>query len=84
MWLRPMHILRGLCFAPGRSARPRTWFMMASVDRITYLAKRYTLVEGDLYRRGTNGILMRCITREEGCELLVEVVSAGTMHLPAR
>jgi hypothetical protein len=37
------------------------------------LAKRYTLVEGDLYRRGTNGVLMRCITREEGCELLAEV-----------
>jgi hypothetical protein len=44
-----------------------------SADRIARLAKRYTLVEGDLYRRGANGILMRCITREEGCELLVEV-----------
>jgi hypothetical protein len=30
----------------------------ASTDQITRLAKRYTLVEGDLYRRGTNGILM--------------------------
>jgi hypothetical protein len=30
------------------------------------------LVEGDLYRRGANGILMRCITREEGCDLLAE------------
>jgi hypothetical protein len=37
------------------------------------LAKRYTLVEGDLYRRGANGVLMRCITREDGCELLIEV-----------
>jgi hypothetical protein len=46
---------------------------MASTDRIARLAKRYTLVEGDLYRRGTNGVLMRCITREEGYELLVEV-----------
>jgi hypothetical protein len=26
------------------------------------LAKRYTVVEGDLYRRGANGILMRCLT----------------------
>jgi hypothetical protein len=34
----------------------------ASADRITHLAKRCTLVEGDLYRRGANGILMRCIT----------------------
>jgi hypothetical protein len=31
------------------------------------------LVEGDLYRHGANGVLMRCITQEEGCELLVEV-----------
>jgi hypothetical protein len=46
---------------------------MASADRIARLAKRYTLVEGDLYRRGAIGILMRCITREEGCDLLAEV-----------
>jgi hypothetical protein len=42
-------------------------------DRIARLAKRYTLVEGDLYRCGANGILMRCIRQEEGCELLREV-----------
>jgi transposase InsO family protein len=46
---------------------------MASADRITRLAKRYTLVEGDFYRLGANGVLMRCITRDEGCELLAEV-----------
>jgi hypothetical protein len=46
---------------------------MASVDRIAHLAKRYTLVEVDLYQCGTDAILMRCITREEGCDLLVEV-----------
>jgi hypothetical protein len=34
-----------------------------SAERIVRLAKRYTVVEGDLYRRGANGILMRCITR---------------------
>jgi hypothetical protein len=37
------------------------------------LAKRYALVEGDLYRRGANDILMRCITQEEGRELLMEI-----------
>jgi hypothetical protein len=46
---------------------------MASADRIAHLAKRYTLVEGVLYRRSTNGVLMRFITRKEGCDLLVEV-----------
>jgi ribonuclease HI len=33
-----------------------------SAERIVRLAKRYAVVEGDLYRRGTNDILMRCIT----------------------
>jgi hypothetical protein len=45
----------------------------ASADRIARLAKRYTLVEGDLYRRGANVIPMHCITWEEGCELFIEV-----------
>jgi transposase InsO family protein len=31
------------------------------------------LVDGDLYRRGANGVLMWCITKEDGCELLVEI-----------
>jgi hypothetical protein len=35
---------------------------MASTDQIAHLAKRYTLVEGDLYRCGANGVLMWCIT----------------------
>jgi hypothetical protein len=46
---------------------------MASTDRIARLANRYMLVEGDLYRHGTTGVLMLCITQEEGCELLVEI-----------
>jgi hypothetical protein len=46
---------------------------IASADRIARLAKRYILVEVDLYRRGANGVLMRCITQEEGCDLLIEV-----------
>jgi hypothetical protein len=45
----------------------------ASADRIASLAKRYMLVMGDLYRRGANGILMRWISQEEGCELLAKV-----------
>jgi hypothetical protein len=44
-----------------------------SAERIVWLAKRYTVVEGDLYHRGANGILMRCITQEEGHELLTEI-----------
>jgi ribonuclease HI len=44
-----------------------------SAERIVWLAKRYTMVEGDLYRRGANGVLMQCITQEEGRELLAEI-----------
>jgi ribonuclease HI len=44
-----------------------------SAERIVRLAKRYTMVEGGLYRRGANDILMRCITQEEGRELLTEI-----------
>jgi hypothetical protein len=72
---------------PEAQASPDTWITeiqtylkdnilpddMTSVDRIARLAKRYTLVEGNLYRHGANGVQMRCITQEEGCELLVGV-----------
>jgi hypothetical protein len=72
---------------PEAQAGPNTWITkiwtylkdnilpddMTSADRIAHLDKRYTLVEGDLYRRGANGVLMRCITREECCALLTEV-----------
>jgi hypothetical protein len=44
-----------------------------SAECIVRLAKRYTMVEGGLYRRGANDILMRCITQEEGRELLMEI-----------
>jgi ribonuclease HI len=45
----------------------------ASAERIVRMAKRYAVIEGDLYRRGANGILMRCITQEEGHDLLAEI-----------
>jgi hypothetical protein len=44
-----------------------------SIERIVHVVKRYTLVEGDLYRCGANGVLMRCITLEDSCELLIEI-----------
>jgi hypothetical protein len=61
---------------PEAQAGPDTWITeiraylkdnilpddMTSADRIARLAKRYTLVEGNLYQHGVNGVLMRCIT----------------------
>jgi hypothetical protein len=37
---------------------------LASTNRIVHVAKRYMLVEGDLYQHGANDILMQFITRE--------------------
>jgi hypothetical protein len=49
------------------------------------VAKRYTLVEGDLYRHGANGILMWCITREDGFKLLIEIhVGECSIHASSR
>ena len=45
----------------------------ATTERIARQSKRYAMVDGDLYRRGTDGVFLRCITREEGSELLADV-----------
>jgi hypothetical protein len=43
------------------------------VEWIVHVAKRYMLVFEDLYRHGANGVLMRSITQEDGCELLTKI-----------
>jgi hypothetical protein len=40
-------------------------------------AKAFVLIDGELYKRGAAGILMRCIPRDQGHELLQEI-HAGT------
>jgi hypothetical protein len=56
-----------------------------SAERIVRLAKRYAVVEGDLYRHGANGIHMCCITQEEGlsCSRRSIEESAEVIHHPA-
>jgi hypothetical protein len=72
---------------PEAQASPDVWIMEiwdylkdnilpgehVSTEQIVRVAKRYTLVEGDLYRYGANDVLMWCITQEDGCELLIEI-----------
>ena len=54
-------------------------------ERIARQAKRYVLVDEDLYRCGTNGILLKCISREDGDDLLVELhESECRCHLSSR
>jgi hypothetical protein len=38
----------------------------AEVERITRKSKIYHLIDGILYRRDANDIMMKCISREEG------------------
>jgi hypothetical protein len=45
--------------------------------RIASRAKAFVLIDGELYKRGTASILMRCIPRDQGRELLQEM-HAGT------
>lgn len=43
--------------------------------KISRQAKRYSIIGGKLYRRGTIGILMKCISHEEDRTLLTEIHS---------
>jgi hypothetical protein len=42
----------------------------AKVKCITCKAKMYHLIDGVLYRQGANGMMIRCISREEDIQLL--------------
>ena len=42
-------------------------------EHVARQAKMYVLIDGDLYRRGENGVKLRCISQEEGRKLLAEI-----------
>nr|CAE03705.3 OSJNBb0034G17.13 [Oryza sativa Japonica Group] len=42
-------------------------------ERVQRISKRYVLVEGTLYRRAANGVLLKCIPQEQGVELLADI-----------
>jgi hypothetical protein len=42
----------------------------AEVERIACKSRMYHLIDGVLYRQGTNDMMMGCISREEGIQLL--------------
>jgi ribonuclease HI len=44
----------------------------AEAEKLARISKRYILVEGALYRRAANGILLKCIPRERGIELIAD------------
>jgi hypothetical protein len=45
------------------------------VECIACKSKMYHLIDGVLYRRGDNGMMMRCISREECIQLLQDIHS---------
>jgi hypothetical protein len=47
----------------------------AKIERITCKVKMYHLIDGILYRQGASGMMMRCISREEGIQLLRDIHS---------
>jgi hypothetical protein len=42
----------------------------AKVECIVFKSKQYHLVDRILFRRGANGMMMKCISRENGIQLL--------------
>jgi hypothetical protein len=47
----------------------------AVVEHIACISKMYHLIDGVLYRQGANGMMMWCISREEGIQLLRDIHS---------
>jgi hypothetical protein len=45
----------------------------ADVERIARKSRMYHLIDGVLYRQGTNGMMMRCISKDEGNQLLQDI-----------
>ena len=48
--------------------------------QIVRRAKSYTVVKGELYKRSTSGIFQRCISPEEGVEILREIHEGECGH----
>jgi hypothetical protein len=42
----------------------------AEIERITRKSKMYHLIDGVLYKQGVNGMMMKCISKDEGIQLL--------------
>jgi hypothetical protein len=47
----------------------------AEIERIARKSKMYHLINGVLYRQGTNDMMMRCISKEAGSQLLRDIHS---------
>jgi ribonuclease HI len=48
--------------------------------RVARMAKSFTLVDGELYKRAASGVLQRCIPIPQGCELLRDIHAGVCGH----
>ena len=44
-----------------------------NIERTSHKAMSYQMVDGTLYKRGRNGVLLKCITQAEGISLLLDI-----------
>ena len=52
----------------------------AEARRVAHRAKTFLLLDGEMYKRCPSGILMRCITHQEGVKLLDDIHSRACGH----
>jgi transposase InsO family protein len=43
------------------------------IERIAHKSRMYHLIDGVLYRQGTNDMMMKCISKDEGNQLLHDI-----------
>jgi hypothetical protein len=67
------------CLVEGKLPSDQT-----KARRITWRAKAFVLIDGELYKRGAAGILMRCILGDQGMELLQEHTGTCGHHASLR
>ena len=48
--------------------------------RIVRRSKSYTIINGELYKRSTTGIFLRCVSPEEGEQILTEIHEGDCGH----
>jgi hypothetical protein len=46
-----------------------------NIERITRKSRMYHLIDGVLYRQGANGMMMKCISKDKGSQLLRDIHS---------
>jgi hypothetical protein len=52
----------------------------SEASRIARMAKSFTLVDGELYKRATSGIMQRCVPIPQGRELLRDIHAGVCGH----